>query len=62
MIITVDNGATGIEEVAYAQSHGVDVIVTDHHTFKEEKPDAYAWCTATTQARLILLTTIAGPG
>lgn len=42
LIITVDNGVTGIEEVGYAQSHGVDVIVTDHHTFKEEKPDAYA--------------------
>ncbi|GHW00716.1 single-stranded-DNA-specific exonuclease [Lactobacillus nasalidis] len=42
LIITVDNGVTGIEEVAYAQAHGVDVIVTDHHTFKEEKPAAYA--------------------
>lgn len=42
LIITVDNGVTGIEEVAYAQDHGVDVIVTDHHTFQDEKPNAYA--------------------
>lgn len=42
LIITVDNGVTGVEEVAYAQSQGVDVIVTDHHTFQDKKPDAYA--------------------
>lgn len=42
LIITVDNGVTGIEEVKYAQDNGVDTIVTDHHTFQNEKPDAYA--------------------
>lgn len=42
LIITVDNGVTGLEEVAYAQEHGVDVIVTDHHTFKDKMPEACA--------------------
>lgn len=42
LIITVDNGVTGIEEVEYAKNNGVDTIVTDHHTFQESKPDAYA--------------------
>ena len=42
LIITVDNGVTGIDEVKYAKEHGVDTIVTDHHTFQEQKPDAYA--------------------
>lgn len=40
LIITVDNGVTGAREVEYAKSQGVDTIVTDHHTFQAEKPDA----------------------
>ncbi len=31
LIITVDLAITNIEEVAYAKSAGVDIIVTDHH-------------------------------
>lgn len=42
LIITVDNGVTAINECRYAKEHGVDVIVTDHHTFQQEKPDCYA--------------------
>ncbi|CCI85676.1 single-stranded-DNA-specific exonuclease [Lactobacillus pasteurii DSM 23907 = CRBIP 24.76] len=42
LIITVDNGVTGVEEVAYAQEHGVDVILTDHHTFQDDVPKPYA--------------------
>lgn len=42
LIITVDNGVTAIDECRYAKEHGVDVIVTDHHTFQEQKPDCYA--------------------
>ncbi|MBP2058979.1 single-stranded-DNA-specific exonuclease [Lactobacillus colini] len=40
LIITVDNGVTGVKEVQYAKSKGVDTIITDHHTFQAEKPDA----------------------
>lgn len=39
LIITVDNGISAAEEVAYAQSLGIDVIVTDHHTHAAIKPD-----------------------
>ncbi len=31
LMITVDNGITNVEEVAYAQGKGIDVILTDHH-------------------------------
>ena len=31
VIVTVDNGTASVEGVALAQSHGVDVVVTDHH-------------------------------
>ncbi|UQS83513.1 single-stranded-DNA-specific exonuclease RecJ [Bombilactobacillus thymidiniphilus] len=42
LIITVDNGITGLSEVTYAQEHGVDVIVSDHHTIPDQLPPAYA--------------------
>ena len=42
LIITVDNGVTGVDEVAYAKSQGVDTILTDHHTFQEKVPEPYA--------------------
>lgn len=35
LVITVDNGITKKEEVAYLQSKGVEVIITDHHAPKE---------------------------
>lgn len=31
LIVTVDCGITAVDEVAYARSLGVDVIITDHH-------------------------------
>lgn len=48
LIVTVDLAITNIEEVAYAKSVGVDVIVTDHHLPIHEEgngqivPDAVA--------------------
>lgn len=42
LIITVDNGVAGHEAIAYAQSQGVDVIVTDHHGLPVELPEAFA--------------------
>ncbi|NVY97046.1 single-stranded-DNA-specific exonuclease RecJ [Lactobacillus sp. DCY120] len=42
LIITVDNGVTGVEEVAYAQSQGVDVVITDHHNLPVQLPKAVA--------------------
>ncbi len=42
LIITVDTGITAIDEVEYAKSLGIDVIVTDHHECRPELPDAVA--------------------
>lgn len=42
LIITCDCGISAFEEIAYANSHGIDVIITDHHTPGESLPDAYA--------------------
>lgn len=42
MIITVDNGVSGVQEVAYARELGMDVIITDHHEAGEVWPDANA--------------------
>ena len=42
LLITVDCGITGVEEVDYANSLGMDVVVTDHHECKEELPRACA--------------------
>ena len=40
LIITVDNGISGIEPVALAKELGMDVIVTDHHEAGEVLPAA----------------------
>lgn len=42
LIITIDCGITAIEQVAYARSKGVDVIICDHHEPADSLPDAYA--------------------
>ncbi|KRM89251.1 single-stranded-DNA-specific exonuclease RecJ [Liquorilactobacillus vini] len=42
LIVTVDNGVAGFKAIEYAQQQGVDVIVTDHHSFGEKMPPAYA--------------------
>ncbi len=42
LIITVDCGISGIEEVNYANSLGLEVIVTDHHEVGEVLPNAIA--------------------
>ena len=42
LMITVDCGITGNDEVAYANALGMDVVVTDHHECKEHLPAAVA--------------------
>ncbi len=42
LIITVDCGITAFEELLYAKSKNIDVIVCDHHNPKSELPEAYA--------------------
>ncbi|HOO90746.1 MAG TPA: single-stranded-DNA-specific exonuclease RecJ, partial [Syntrophales bacterium] len=42
LIITVDCGISNHEEIAYAVSSGIDVIVTDHHEIPDIMPDCSA--------------------
>lgn len=41
LIITVDNGISSIEEINYANSKGIEIIITDHHLPSEDfKPES----------------------
>ncbi|MDD3429044.1 MAG: single-stranded-DNA-specific exonuclease RecJ [Oscillospiraceae bacterium] len=42
LIITVDNGISACEEIAYAAEKGIDVVVTDHHLPPPVLPQAVA--------------------
>ncbi|GAI20354.1 unnamed protein product, partial [marine sediment metagenome] len=42
LVITCDCGISCLQEIDYANSLGLDVIVTDHHRVKEKVPSAYA--------------------
>ncbi|MDO4618179.1 MAG: single-stranded-DNA-specific exonuclease RecJ [Clostridia bacterium] len=42
LMITVDCGITAVGEVEFARTQSLDVIITDHHTCKDELPRAVA--------------------
>ena len=42
LIITVDCGITGYDEIEYAKTFGIDTVVTDHHEPPEKLPNAVA--------------------
>jgi single-stranded-DNA-specific exonuclease len=42
LLISIDCGITAIEQVEYARSQGMDVIICDHHEPGEEIPAAFA--------------------
>lgn len=41
LIITVDTGISNVEEIDFASSLGIDVIITDHHKVGETLPNAF---------------------
>ncbi len=41
LVITVDHGITARDQVAYAASLGIEVIVTDHHVKPKKLPDCF---------------------
>lgn len=41
LIITVDNGVKAFDAIECANELGVDVIVTDHHQFDHDLPEAF---------------------
>jgi single-stranded-DNA-specific exonuclease len=42
LIVTCDTGSTNLEEIAYAQELGIEIIVTDHHTLPDARPEVAA--------------------
>lgn len=42
LVITVDCGIRSVEEVAFGNALGLDLIITDHHSVGEDLPDALA--------------------
>jgi len=42
LIITCDTGSTSLEAINYANELGIDVIVTDHHTLPDTRPNVVA--------------------
>jgi len=42
LLVTCDTGITAHEAVDFANSKGVDVVITDHHELPEQLPDALA--------------------
>ena len=42
LIVTVDCGITAVEEARLCRDLGVDLIITDHHTCREDLPEAVA--------------------
>jgi len=42
LLITVDCGITAVGEVEFAKTIGLDIVITDHHTCKEDIPRACA--------------------
>ena len=42
LIVTCDTGSTNPAEIEYAQSLGIDVIVSDHHTLPNQRPAVVA--------------------
>jgi single-stranded-DNA-specific exonuclease len=41
LIITVDTGIAATEELEFANSIGLDIIITDHHECQEQLPNGY---------------------
>ncbi len=42
LLVTCDTGSTAIAEIAYANTLGMEVIVTDHHTLPDHRPPVVA--------------------
>jgi single-stranded-DNA-specific exonuclease len=42
LIVTCDTGSTNLIEIEHANHLGIDIIITDHHTLPEDRPDVVA--------------------
>ena len=62
LMITVDCGISGIEEIEYANSIGMDTIVTDHHKPIDTLPSAIAVVDAKRKDNIYPFNQLAGVG
>ncbi|MBR5903901.1 MAG: single-stranded-DNA-specific exonuclease RecJ [Alphaproteobacteria bacterium] len=62
LLISVDCGISGVEEVKYAKEHGLKVVITDHHSPDNILPDADAVVNPKRQDDTSGLTYLAGVG
>ncbi|MBE6759426.1 MAG: single-stranded-DNA-specific exonuclease RecJ, partial [Ruminococcaceae bacterium] len=62
LIITVDNGITAIDEIKYAYSKDIEVIITDHHKPLDTLPEAEAILNAHVAGNRCSCTDLAGVG
>ena len=62
LMITVDCGISGIEEIKYANSLGIETIVTDHDEVGEDLPDAFAVVDAKRKDNIYPCRDLAGVG
>ena len=62
LLITVDCGISAYEEVEYAKSLGMDVIITDHHECPETIPEAIAVIDPKRQDNTYPFSSLAGVG
>jgi single-stranded-DNA-specific exonuclease len=62
LIITCDTGITAYEAIDYANSRGVDVVITDHHDLGETLPNAKAIVNPKLLTKDHHLATLAGVG
>ncbi|NDJ17048.1 single-stranded-DNA-specific exonuclease RecJ [Myxacorys almedinensis] len=60
LIVTCDTGSTNLDEILYAQSLGMDVIITDHHTLPEARPPVSAIVNPRSLAAAHPLATLSG--
>ena len=62
LMITVDCGISGIDEVEYANSLGIETIITDHHEPLDELPNAIAIMDAKIKTNKYPFNQLAGVG
>lgn len=62
LIVTCDTGITAYEAIEYANSRGVDVVITDHHDLGETLPNAKAILNPKLLAKDHPLANLAGVG
>ena len=62
LMITVDCGISGIEEIEYANSLGIETIITDHHEPLDELPNSIAIIDAKIKTNKYPFNQLAGVG